>query len=480
VELENGKVAGTAHSGRRTEHLAGGAYDESDVLQKTPVEMPSAGTFRQEMQRISSMKRTRILSYRVGDFGLLGLYFFLVLFARTIGTFSGGGFRLTAVINSALAISIFFLLAGALLFQHVKKRRPLVIEKKFLPIFLVLVAMIGAGLVLGMVNGNPALYVVSTFIYWTNYLMFMVLASSRDFSGENLFGIIKWIAIAATVLAIFKFALNNSILILLISMFVVYSMGERRVGAALLCLLPLILNASALNRSGMLAVLICLTAGAIMYRWPIFLSFLLAAVIAFILVFPSIDVSKVAEPGTFLNRRLVEVQNLMNGTQSIDDMVALQQRLYEIREVNNEMEKGGALQKILGAGFGKTIDMSSSSDESVKTASTLGAAKVHNIHSLPHSIYLRSGLTGLVFLSLIIFQAIRLCLQAMQVKKASPLLGLCILYPLGIIVSAMPASNYLFMEFILLAMLVQASKLIQKESHLAKKSWNMHRIPAFK
>lgn len=393
-------------------------------------------------------------------------YFVLILAVSLTGRIlGGGGFGMTALLNAAQAFSVFLFLAVCTLSWLTQQPRiPLTVHRDVLPHVMLLMFMIIAGFLIGAISGNVKIYLLSTTLYWLNYLLFTIYVSSVDCSRTDFLRFGKWIVVAVIISALLRGGVDSAIANLMACLFVIFAFGERRIGWALLCLAPFALRLSSLNRSFLLALLTATIIGALLYRRSMVVSSIIVALILIIITFATIDVALIAEPGTGLYRRLNEIQVLMNGTQKLEDIVALQQRIFEIRLVNQEMNDAGPLGRILGAGFGKTLDMSATQDESVIRATSTGAAHVHNVHSLPHSIYLRSGYMGLLFLGLILFSSLRNALRAMMAPRVSPLLAFCLLFPFCTIVSALPAANYFLTEFILLALIAQASILLEKEA----------------
>jgi len=391
---------------------------------------------------------------------IIPAYFFLIFGVTSIARLLGGGFGMTALTNAAMAILVFAYLALAS--YQITKTKGLRIDKAASIPFLLLLVLIASGFLVGFVSGNKKIYLISTTIYWSNVLLFGVVISSVDCTKFDLERLTKWIAYFAIISAIAGFGVDNAIAVFLFSMLAIYSIGVKNIYLSIICLAPFAIKFNSMNRGGILALLACMVAGSIIYRRSKALTALLGFAVVFILAFPSLDVSKIVGQKTNLHRRLTEVQMLMSGQQKLEEMVALQQRFFEMQLVEIELTEMSSLQKFLGGGFGKTLDMTASSDASVKGASTLGADAVHNVHSLPHSIVLRSGVLGLLYLFSTLTLATLNLIKAARAPTVSPLLAFCILFPIGTTLSALPAANYYLTEFFYLGSLVLAARLLRE------------------
>ena len=228
------------------------------------------------------------MTLRLGPTFLFFGYFILIFIMAVISGLLPGGFGLTAYLNGGIAILVFcYLFASLLSWQLSPTRRPLLVERDLMPVFLILVCMIVSGLTIGVVARNPKVYVLSTTLYWLNMLMFMIYVSSVDCTRVDILRVIKWIAI----LSISGFGGDIALRNLMASAFVVCAFGERRYGLALLCLMPFALSLSSMNRSGLLAVMTCIAIGSIIYRRSLVFSLVLASVAALVVVFPSINLT---------------------------------------------------------------------------------------------------------------------------------------------------------------------------------------------
>jgi hypothetical protein len=390
-------------------------------------------------------------------------YFTLVVAVSVVGRLMGGGFGLDAFLNGALALVVF----GALflwLMAHV--RMPdgprLQIERSVRPHVVVLCLMILSGVAVGTVAGNAPLYLVSTTIYWLNVLLFTLYVSTLDCGRTDLLRVGKGFAALFALFAVAGIGPDIAIANMLICLAVIFALGERRIGWALLCILPFVLNFGGLNRAGLVTLAVCVALGAVIYRRWLVLGVFMAAVAGIVASFTALEVGALADPGTSLHRRLIELQTLMTGTRALDEITALAQRLYEIRLVNQAMADAGPLQQLLGAGFGRTVDMTASQDDAVLSSATIGAAHVHNIHSLPHALYLRNGALGLVFLALVLLTSLFHVLRAMMLAAPAPFTVFCVLFPLATLVTATPASNHFLTEFIVLALIAQAGLMLRR------------------
>ena len=392
------------------------------------------------------------------------VYFGIIMFTSMVKSLMGGGFGLTGYLNAAGALMIFLYLVLAMLpWLMAKSGRRFRVDRDVLSLFLVMLYLIAAGVLIGFFGNNSKLYLLSTTLYWLNMILMLVYVSSVDCTRTDLLALCKWAAIMIVVGRFVGIYFDASIFNLLACGFVVAAFGERRYWLAALLLLPFVLFFSGLNRSLMMSFVLCVILGAMFYRRSLVFSSIMIGLSAAIAAFPGIDLAQIAEPGTQMYRRLLELQQLMLGETRISDIVALQQRIFEIQLVNRDMADAGPLAHLLGMGFGRTLDMTSTSDTSVMGAATFGLSSVHNVHSLVHAMLLRDGLIGIAYLVIVGVLTLLNAFRAFFLQYVPPLLGICILFPAATLLSALPASNYLLTEFCVPAMIAISAILIRQQ-----------------
>jgi hypothetical protein len=124
--------------------------------------------------------------------------------------------------------------------------------------------------------------------------------------------------------------------------------------------------------------------------------------------------------------------------------LAIYQRFYEQQVVFDTLNENILLIPF-GSGFGATLNMTNSEDDSVMNSQLLGAAKTHNIHFLHASILYRYGVVGmaiyLMFLCCAVYNLIKY-----KRNKNHPLFVYFNLYVVAVIAFSVPASSYLFVD----------------------------------
>ncbi|SIS75300.1 hypothetical protein SAMN05421686_104106 [Thalassolituus maritimus] len=110
--------------------------------------------------------------------------------------------------------------------------------------------------------------------------------------------------------------------------------------------------------------------------------------------------------GTPLDRRVSETLSILEGKSIEEVSLPLMQREYEASQVRNFFVEN-PLYIIAGKGFGATLDMSASEDDSVIGSQFIGAEDTHNIHYLHYAILYRHGVVGCILIALIILASTR-------------------------------------------------------------------------
>ena len=372
------------------------------------------------------------------------------------------GFALIPLLNAAWAMLIFILLLSAVLSNFLKGK--VLIHKDGAPLFSVILIMIAVGLGIGIVSSNSKIYIVSTAIYWLNWAMLLMVMPDQWKQCDPqrfmaLSKILLWVSIFSIAIG---GSLPNNIAILLLSVAAFKLMSGATPWKSMLYLVPIVLLGSSLNRAIILAAFAVFLVTAIIHRRGFSLIFLLVSVVAIFFFLSYGDISLVADHGTSLFRRLNEIQVLLSGVGRIDDIVALKQRFYEGQLVMQAFSTD-IVSTLFGMGFGATLDMSASADDSVKWAALSGAGNVHNIHFLPYSLLFRSGLLGSVFMAVYVCVLLLLIWRAWKYGTKDPISIILLAYSSGALVNALPAANYFLTDFILGAALALASIRMKNE-----------------
>ncbi|MCA1512323.1 hypothetical protein N2605_04795 [Bradyrhizobium yuanmingense] len=146
------------------------------------------------------------------------------------------------------------------------------------------------------------------------------------------------------------------------------------------------------NRAGFLAIYVGLTVAALCRGKHLRLVPLALIPVVFYIAALSLDRSVV---NGISSRNIREAILLIQGD-DISHHVATLQRFYEVDKVLEDLDDQGDPSYIFGLGLGRTINMSSSLDESVQGASITGADKVNNIHFLLFALLHKFGVVGIM------------------------------------------------------------------------------------
>lgn len=388
---------------------------------------------------------------------MFAAYFYAaILLASLSGLVSAAtgrsGFSITPYLNGIFAIAIFVALSWRIYSHSYFK-----ICTKSAPIFLTITLMLFIGPPIGIANGNPIVYIVSTAVYWSNWALFIIYATMKSsIPNSNFTRLVSNIGVASIALEVFRLGTSNETNLLLLTSSIVLAIN-RNYRLALLCLVPFLLDLGNLNRGTMLAATAATLATLAIYRRGTALAIILAIFLFAFLQLASTELSIWIDPTSQLYRRLHEIQVLMSGQANVESLIALQQRLFEIQLVN-EYTSQGWMESLFGGGFGKTIDMRGTQDVAVSYASLLGSQAVHNIHSLPHSLILRSGYLGILLLSLVVLTMSMNLYLFWKNPKGSIALAVCCIYPVTALFNALPASNYFLTDFIIAGMITYAAR----------------------
>lgn len=407
------------------------------------------------------------------DCGFISQYFCIAALVTVATPVLGAslgkaGFALTPYANAAFAISVFILVSINAVKAAVRGN-PIGLPKETMAIAALLSLIIGAGIAIGAVEGNSKTYFLSTVLYWINWLGLLLFLNSFQPQHKVLIAsasLRPWayiIAAAAILLSLLGEGMRSQVLLSCVVFLAMYLIALRQYLASLPFALPLLLSIADTSRATVLAFLLCALLAAAVTRRGI----LLVGLIAFLALGYSVIASgallEILTPGTQLYRRATEIYWLINGNVSVDSLVALNQRLFEMSAVEDFLGDLGWL-GIFGGGFGHTVDMSAAPDFAVTNSALLGGGTVHNIHSLPHSLALRSGVLGLFFLATLLFQALLNAFRVWKFSIKDELTLFCTLYPVTCVAYALTASNYFLTDFILGAMVALASLRIRRHT----------------
>ncbi len=397
--------------------------------------------------------------------GVVSQYFFaaalISLLSPLLSVVLGvSGFSLTPFVNAAFALFIFSILTVGIVRILVSKSS-FGIPRESVFVVSSIFSIILMGSVIGFVSGNSKVYLLSAALYWTNWIGLIFCCSAR-FQKLDLYTALvpmSWmhsILGVAIATGIFGGEAKSQILLACVCFFSIQAISFDRYFYSVLFLLPLVIGAANTSRAMVLSFLLStLVVAIISRRGAILTGILLVLILAYLSVASGVLLD-ILTPGTQIYRRAFELYSLINGYVSIENLVALKQRLYEMQAVELFLSDLGWL-GIFGGGFGQTIDMSAAPDASVTNSALLGGGTVHNIHSLPHSLALRSGVLGLVLLCALVIQSLLSSFRIWKYGIKDEFTLFCTIYPIASISYALSASNYFLTDFIIGAMVVLAA-----------------------
>lgn len=379
------------------------------------------------------------------------------------------GFAMIPLTNAVFALMV-FTFASLYLSAMLARKRAWDVPVEAAPLMLMIIIVMLLGIGVGLANGNSKKYVISTIIYWSNWLMLLSIIPviAKDYPSERLVRFAKVIAPICVVMSAFGLRSMHAGAPIMISMAAVFLISRRSVWMFLLCISPIVMIGSDLNRATMLGFAVAVFVVSIIARRGFSMILLMGVALAAVGFLAFGDIAAIADPTTPLYRRLAELQFLFNGAASMEDFVALKQRFYEVSLVRERLSEN-TLNWLFGSGFGATIDMRASEDESLTAAALEGASSVHNIHSLPHSLMLRSGMVGVLLLTVMVICLVRVTYLCWKSGSRDYVSQVCVVYCWASLFNAFPASNYLLTDFIWGGMLSLAATRIRAERRAANR-----------
>ena len=155
--------------------------------------------------------------------------------------------------------------------------------------------------------------------------------------------------------------------------------------------------------------------------------------------------------GTPLERRIDETIAIFRYGVEEKTSISMIQRMYESKVIFERFSEN-PINYLFGFGFGPTLDMTNSLDNSVINSQLLGAGKTHNVHFLHIAILYRYGLIGCVLYLYLIYSLVKniyICGLLSKKEGLTPntfvrLFGN--VYPLSLIVYSSTASAAFFID----------------------------------
>ncbi|PHR99353.1 MAG: hypothetical protein COA68_09015 [Oceanobacter sp.] len=283
----------------------------------------------------------------------------------------------------------------------------------FSKVFLIYIFLFPMWLFLGMLDFG--FYVVTDAYYFlfgvlVFYVFYNSIYYSLDLSIENRV-LLRGTLLVGLLLVLIRqlsFSVPMEVVVALSTYVVIYIFHGVNQLWRLIFLFLIVLLAVSSNRAFFLQVIV-VSYVFILARYGVFRTFV---VTVFAWIFLSLAVNtfsydiKEIFSGTPLDRRVSETLDILAGESIEDVSLPLMQREYEASQVRRFFIEN-PIYVIAGKGFGATLDMSASEDDSVVGSQLVGAEDTHNIHYLHYAILYRYGVAGCLLIALILLASIR-------------------------------------------------------------------------
>lgn len=358
------------------------------------------------------------------------------------------GFVVTPFLNIFQYCVLFFIILIFLLNNNSSLPRDSLGFGVFIYIFLVLMSLF-----VGVFNGNSIVYIVAWGGYFIAAALSYIIGYSSvrkeitlDFFSENkIFDNLRFIISIVILLILFRngFSFILILSILIVNLFFCKGAFLKTLFFLLIILCNLSFSSDGFNfniaRAGLISVLTGIFISFFYMRksFKIFIFIFFIFISYLFIIFASQE---------FINsipsRNLKEGAQLIRGD-AIDDHIATAQRFYEANLVIEDYNDANTIEYMFGKGFGRTLDMSQSSDSSVGGAALEGEKEVNNVHFLPFAIFHKMGFLGLTFLLLTFIYLITIFINDVVGGRRSKTLLFCYIYLFSLFFYAAPASNYL-------------------------------------
>ncbi|MEY8199630.1 MAG: O-antigen ligase family protein [Colwellia sp.] len=376
---------------------------------------------------------------------ILYLYICLYTFVSTVFFLVGvSGFSATPYIRAAYILPLLILT----IFYVLKIGGIPKVEGAYARVVKVFVLFIPIWLGIGVSNGG--LYLITDFLYGLLFiLIFFVFYGSlrlNEVTQSEFSSVLNKLVLITIGILDFNFIFGMSppgLLLVFVSVYIVYrlSMFSDNKYMKLYLLFSVLMLATTGNRGYILSlvvVLVCIVFFVVDRRK-------MKIIVPTVIIIPIVIWSLFsAYLPSSIERRFTETMHIIEHGVSIENSLAIYQRFYEQQVVFDTLNENILLIPF-GSGFGATLNMTNSEDDSVMNSQLLGAAKTHNIHFLHASILYRYGVVGmaiyLMFLCCAVYNLIKY-----KRNKNHPLFVYFNLYVVAVIAFSVPASSYLFVD----------------------------------
>lgn len=337
------------------------------------------------------------------------LYFLLVesIINYIVKYIDAGGFVLTPYIRVLILLSTFLFFT----LEIVNTKFPRFINKKTHQIDLFVYGWLVysfVSILIGLINNNPKLYVLTDFIYiaFGSFIFFLSKKNNHIvFKDFNNFQVFNFLMVMLMILSLLFSYTPPSLLLIASAISIYINFLRSKYIVSILILIPYLVLVVTTNRSQLLVFLFLIfvlilkkvrtiydNKAVIFYAILILISLYLMRNILFELVFLLIN-SK-----SNIGYRINQIAIILNEGFDFSNpfFVSVTQRVIEA-EIVLKYWTSNLFNFIFGLGSGATIDGTKFfNDASVLSSSLLGANKVHNIHLLPFSLLFRYGFFGLI------------------------------------------------------------------------------------
>lgn len=321
-----------------------------------------------------------------------------------------------------------------------------ILEKSINLIFILYLFMVGVSFFLGFLNDNSTIYLVAWAVYFSAfallYLIGFSIASKHYLYKGEIFNY-NWVLYFLFFINLFLKNGFSYVLLTSIAILNIFYSNNKKISIFMLVIAQFVFSGMTLKISLSRAALSCIFVGVLVSIF--YLRQSLKIILAGIFLVSSYTFFIYA-PNSLIenipNRNIKEGIMLMRGD-SLDNHIATAQRFYEVDLVIKDYENSSYWEKIFGLGYGRTLDMTQSEDASVGNAALEGGTTVNNVHFLPFAIFHKMGLAGVLFLVILISYLIFIFIKDTLKSRPNKTILFCYIYLFGLLIYAMPASNYL-------------------------------------
>jgi len=314
------------------------------------------------------------------------------------------------------------------------------------------------GFFVGIINGNPILYLFTDLIYILfGYLLYRIFLSNPSLLSELKDGLTsqqeKHFSNIIVLMAIISFFFHTELPSFLVVFTLIQSLFFYNKKKYILCfcfLTPFLLQLINSNRALIIVFIMLLFFAYAQNKFSkknIKTLLLIAIVICCFFLYFVDDILfiiiKSLSNQPILSARLNQIVLIFNGKANWNSptMLSLKQRLDEVNMVI-EFWLSSPLKFLFGGGMGATIEGYLFKDASVTGAAILGKSAVHNIHVLPFAFIFRYGFLGVLLFFLLMNNLFKYFLYILLSENS--IYKTMIIFQFSWILYSIPAASYLW------------------------------------